>query len=147
MPVFVKGGAVIPMQTNVQYSDQRPLDTLVVDIYGSQSGSFNLYEDDGVSLDYKSGKFAWTPITFSRSGQNELSIGPTKGEFNGQPQARAYELRFHGIAKPASVTVNGRKVEMSQKAGEGWSWHKEKSVATVTVDAKKIRESMKVVIQ
>jgi alpha-glucosidase (family GH31 glycosyl hydrolase) len=147
MPVFAKGGAVIPMQTNMQYSDQRPLDTLVVDIYGSQAGSFNLYEDDGVSLEYKAGKYAWTPIVFSKSGRNELSVGPTKGEFTGQPQVRAYELRFHGVGKPASVTVNNRKADLGAKSGEGWTWDKDKSVVIVTVDAKKIRESVKVVVQ
>jgi alpha-glucosidase (family GH31 glycosyl hydrolase) len=147
MPVFVKGGAVIPMQTNMQYSDQRPLDTLIVDVYGSQAGSFNLYEDDGVSLDYKSGKYAWTPIVFSRSGRNELSVGPTKGEFSGQPLARAYELRFHGVGKPVSVTVNNRKAEIGAKSGEGWSWDKDKSVVVVTVEAKKIRETVKVTLQ
>jgi alpha-glucosidase (family GH31 glycosyl hydrolase) len=147
MPVFVKGGSVIPMQTNMQYSDQRPLDTLVVDVYGSQAGSFNLYEDDGVSLDYKSGKYAWTPIVFSKSGRNELTVGPTKGEFNGQPQARAYEIRLHGVGKPASVSVNNRKAELGAKAGEGWMWDKDKSVAIVTVEAKKIREAVRVVIQ
>ncbi|MCX6143687.1 MAG: DUF5110 domain-containing protein [Ignavibacteriales bacterium] len=147
MPVFVKGGAVIPMQTNMQYSDQRPLDTLIVDVYGSQAGSFNLYEDDGVSLDYKSGKYAWTPIVFSKSGRNELTVGPTKGEFNGQPQARVYELRFHGVGKPASVTVNGRKADLGAKSGEGWTWDKDKSVVIVTVEAKKIRETVKIVVQ
>ena len=147
MPVFVKAGAIIPMQTNLQYSDQRPLDTLVVDIYGSQAGSFNLYEDDGVSLDYKSGKFAWTPIAFNKSGRNELTVGPTKGEFSGQLQARAYELRFHGLGKPASVTVNNRKAELGAKSGEGWTWDKDKSVAIVTVEAKKIREAVKIVLQ
>ncbi len=148
MPLFVKSGAIIPMQTDMQYSDQKPLDALILDIYGSQSGSFNMYEDDGTSLDYRSGKHAWTPISFNKgAGRNELTVGPTKGEFSAQPAARAYELRFHGVAKPASVTVNGRKVEMSQKAGEGWSWDKEKSVATVVVDAKKIRETVKVVLQ
>jgi alpha-glucosidase (family GH31 glycosyl hydrolase) len=147
MPVFVKAGAIIPMQANMQYSDQRPLDTLVVDIYGSQAGSFNLYEDDGVSLDYKSGKYAWTPIAFGKSGHNELTVGPTKGEFNGQPQARAYELRIHGVGKPSSVTVNNRKADLGSKSGEGWVWDKDKSVAIVTVEAKKIREVVRVVIQ
>jgi alpha-glucosidase (family GH31 glycosyl hydrolase) len=140
MPVFVKGGAIIPMQTNMQYSDQRPLDTLVVDVYGSQAGSFNLYEDDGISLDYKTGKYAWTPMAFSKAGKGELTVGPTKGEFNGQPQARAYEVRFHGVGKPASVTVNGRKVD-------GWKWDKDKSVAIVPVESTKIRETVKVTLQ
>jgi hypothetical protein len=135
------------MLTDVQYSDQRPLDTLVVAVYGSQSGSFSLYEDDGISLDYKTGKYAWTPLAFTKGGRNELAIGPTKGEYAGQPGSRAYVLNFHGVGKPASVTIDGKKVEMGAKSGEGWTWDKEKSVATVTVDAKRIREVVRVVLQ
>jgi alpha-glucosidase (family GH31 glycosyl hydrolase) len=140
MPVFVKAGAIIPMLPNVQYSDEHPLDTLVVDVYGSQAGSFNMYEDDGVSLDYKTGKYAWTPLAFSKSGKGELTIGPSKGEFSGQPETRAYEVRFHAVGKPASVTVNGRKVG-------AWTWDKDKSIAVVPVESKKIRETVRVSLQ
>lgn len=149
IPLFVKVGSIIPLQSDMAYSDQRPLDTLVVEIYGPDKASFSLYEDDGSSLDYKSGKYAWTPLSFSKGagGKYEMTIGPTKGEFNSQPATRAYELRFHGIAKPGSITVNNHKLELGQKAGEGWSWEKEKSVAIVKVDSKKIREAVKVVLQ
>ena len=45
------------------------------------------------------------------------------------------------------MTVNNRKAELGAKSGEGWTWDKDKSVAIVTVEAKKIRETVKVVVQ
>jgi len=47
-PVFVREGAVIPEQSVSEYSDAKPLDTLILNVYGSGKGSFDLYEDDGV---------------------------------------------------------------------------------------------------
>jgi len=61
------------------------------------------------------------------------------------PMDLAAQLR--GIGKPASVTVSNRKAELGAKSGEGWSWDKDKSVVVVTVEAKKIREAVRVVIQ
>jgi len=116
-------------------------------VYAADKGSFSLYEDDGNSLDYKTGKSAWTPLAFTKAGGKlELSLGPTKGEYTGQPGARAYEVRVHGVTKPGSVTVNNKKVEMGTSK-EGWTWDKDKSVVIVTVEAKKIRETVKVVLQ
>ncbi len=147
MPLFVKAGAIIPMQPDMAYSDEKPLETLVLDVYAGDKGSFSLYEDDGNSLDYKTGKSARTPLAFTKAGgKAEVSVGPTKGEYTGQPAARAYQVRIHGIAKPGSVTVNNKKVEMGE-GKEGWSWDKDKSVVIVTVDAKKIRETVKVIVQ
>jgi alpha-glucosidase (family GH31 glycosyl hydrolase) len=147
MPLFVKAGSIIPMQPNMAYSDQKPLETMVVDVYASDKGSFSLYEDDGNSLEYKTGKSAWTPLAFTKAGgKTEVSVGPTKGAYTGQPATRAYEVRVHGVTKPGSVTVNNKKVEMGT-GKEAWSWDKDKSVVTVTVEARKLRETVKVVLQ
>jgi alpha-glucosidase (family GH31 glycosyl hydrolase) len=149
IPLFVRAGSIIPLQADLAYSDQRPLDTLIVDIYGPERAAFTLYEDDGASLDYRSGKCAWTTLSFATRGQGEsqLTIGPTKGEFKAQPAARAYELRFHGLRQPGSVKVNNRVLGVGRKAREGWWWDTEKSVATVVLQARKIRESLTVVIE
>jgi len=42
--------------------------------------------------------------------------------------------------------VNNRKLSWDE-VREGWTWDKDKSVAIVTVEAKKIRETVKVVVQ
>jgi alpha-glucosidase (family GH31 glycosyl hydrolase) len=149
MPVFVKEGSIIPMQRGLAYSDQRPLDTLIVDVYGPSSAKFQLYEDDGVSLDYRTGKSAWTPLEFKKGpGQsNELTIGPTKGTYTGQVKTRAYELRFHGLSEPHSVAADQRALSMGAKAQERYSWDATKSVLTVFLRSSDIRKQVSVVIR
>ena len=67
-----------------------PRDVLTVNVYGDGNGRFDLYEDDGVSLDYEHGSYALTPMTYHTSGaSHQLVIGPTTGSFAGQRQARA----------------------------------------------------------
>jgi len=138
MPVFARAGAIIPMSPQVDYADEKPLDPLTLDVYASDKPStFRLYEDDGASLDYREGKFAWTPITFTpgSDGSSTVEVGPTEGRFAGQLKSRRYEVRIHGLLEPDSVSVNGEKVARidSDGWGGGWTWDSKQRVTTVRI--------------
>ena len=114
LPLFVRAGSIVPMQPVMQYSDERPLDTLMLAVYpfGGAEGTYELYEDDGKTLDHENGSFSHTLFwqrTNSTGGgrQFELSIGASTGSYAGQPQHRAYLADVHGVVmKPATVLVN-----------------------------------------
>ncbi len=137
IPVFVRDGAVIPEQAVSDYSDAKPFDPVIINVYGTQNGRFDLYEDDGSSLAYRAGEQAQTSITHTAGadGVQHLLVGPTQGFFQGQLPARAYELRLHTRLKPASVSVNGKPVET-------WTWDAVQATATVPVPRQSIREKI-----
>jgi len=62
MPLYVKAGAIIPMQPVMQYVDQRSLDPLTIRVWQGE-GEFTLYEDDGDTFAYKDN--AYTTTKFS----------------------------------------------------------------------------------
>ena len=138
-PVFVRAGAVIPEQSVSDYSNAKPLDTVILNVYGSGKGSFDLYEDDGVSLAYTEGQYAQTAITYAASsdGFHHLVIEPTKGTFRGQVQERSYELRLHAADKPSSISVNGTDVGR-------WTWDAEQATAVVVLPREPIRDRISV---
>ncbi len=139
MPVFVRQGAIIPEQQDMPYSNARPLDTLTMNIYGSGKGSFDLYEDDGVSLKYENGQYAFTPMLYSTlsDGSHHIVIGPTNGSFDGQIQRRFYKVRVHSIMKPGSVSVNGHKME-------NWTWDNTGKTVTIDLHTESIRNKITV---
>ncbi|MGN6789071.1 MAG: TIM-barrel domain-containing protein, partial [Rhodanobacteraceae bacterium] len=135
-PVFVRDGAIVPEQpADFAWSDAKPLDHLIVNVYGSGSGEFNLYEDDGVSLEYQKHRYALTPVRYTREddGVHRIVIGPSTGSFAGQAQRRSYELRIHGIGRPAAVSVDGANVAH-------WDWDGATATATLEVPAHSIRD-------
>ena len=137
-PVFVRAGAVVPEQRASDYSDARPLDALIVNVYGSGSGSFELYEDDGESLSSdEEGQHARTALSHSVSadGEHHLVIEPVQGAYPGQPALRSYELRVHGTARPSSITVNG--VEAGQP-----KWDAGRATASVELPGRSIHERL-----
>ena len=148
LPLFIRTGSIVPLAPDLAYSDQKPLDRLTLAVFGPQSASYRLYEDDGVSLGYRSGEFAWTPISFesSGSGQWQMEIGPTEGSFSGQVTRRAYGIELHGLPEPTVIRVDGRAIFRQAAATPGWSWDKATAVATIRLDSRSIRAPIRVSI-
>jgi alpha-glucosidase (family GH31 glycosyl hydrolase) len=139
-PVFARNGAIIPEQpADFAWSDQKPLDHLIVNVYGTGDGAFDLYQDDGSSLAYRQHWYALTPMRYGAQagGVHRLVIGPAKGAFKGQVQRRAYEVRVHGITRPASVTLDG-------VVDPRWTWDAANKTATVPVPAHSTRRRITV---
>jgi alpha-glucosidase (family GH31 glycosyl hydrolase) len=139
IPVFVRAGAIIPEQLPSEYSDAKPLDTVILNVYGSGSGHFDLYEDDGISFDYDTGKSAVTAMDHSTDagGQQHLTLAATQGTFSGQVSQRTFELRIFGKNRPAAVSVDGHDVGAV-------SWDADRSLATVTLPSHPIGARMEI---
>lgn len=110
LPVFVKAGAIIPMYPQMEYDRQRKADSLTLDIYPYKNSSFNLYEDDGISHDYRKGGFAKTLINVQADKNTQISIEAAKGNYTGKYLKRVYLLNIHQAARPKKVTVAGEEL-------------------------------------
>jgi alpha-glucosidase len=67
VPVFVRGGAVLPTGPELQWTGQRPLDPLTVSVHPDEHGRARgrLYEDDGHTHAHRSGASATTVFTYA----------------------------------------------------------------------------------
>jgi alpha-glucosidase len=105
LPLFVRQGAILPMGPDVQYSSERPLDPLTLEIYRGADHSFTLYEDDGESTAYQNGAYVRTCFRVTASqGSLMCSIGEPKGSFTGHQSERTIVLNVH--QQPATHDVN-----------------------------------------
>jgi len=128
MPIFVRAGAVIPMQPVIQNTYEKPEGPVVLRAYpGPEKRVFPWYEDDGVSFDYVDSKFRITGLSAVKEGKASVfrveyvdgKLGPRRG---------AATVQIHGIEKrPELVTVNG-------EAAEGWRYDEAAQRVEVTVD-------------
>lgn len=51
MPIYVRAGAIIPLDPVCQYISQPVAEPTVLQVYPGKDGTFTLYDDDGQSLD------------------------------------------------------------------------------------------------
>ncbi|MES2279494.1 MAG: glycoside hydrolase family 31 protein [Bacteroidota bacterium] len=81
LPVFVKAGALIPMQSIVQNTTEPGDGILQVHIWnGKQASSFTYYEDDGISYEYQQGAFYKRVISFDPV-KKEITLSAVEGTF------------------------------------------------------------------
>lgn len=103
MPLFVKAGAIVPMGPMIQYATQS-IDPLEVRIYKGQDASFTLYEDEGDTYNYETGKHS--RIEFSWSETNgKLTIGERSGSYAGMPTSRTFNIVWVGPNHGGGVGV------------------------------------------
>ncbi len=117
LPLFVRAGSLIPMQPLMDYTDQRPVDTLIVQTYPSLKPdlktTFTVYDDDGQTLAYQRGQRATTQLAEQISSVAgtpvmSLSVSATAGSFVGKLPRRTYLWAVHQMAKkPSRLLRNG----------------------------------------
>lgn len=112
LPLFVKAGAIIPMYPAMNYDGEKRADTLTLDIYPYQKSSFDMYEDDGTTRDYRSGAYAKTLIEAEGGKSVQIKIHAARGNYNGKYLQRVYLLDIHQHRAPEAVTVNGKPVRI-----------------------------------
>lgn len=112
IPVFVKASSVVPMQSLVQSTEDKHNDTLYIHVFkGSTKNVFQLYEDDGKTLDYRHGKYCHRQITYDPANR-ELRLGKQDGEF--QSTYSMVKCIFHGFSRGLSeLTVDQKPVALS----------------------------------
>lgn len=113
LPVFVKSGSIIPMQSLVQTTSQKPSDTLFIHLYkGDQANQYVYYEDDGRSFDNEKGIFYKRVINYD--GANQALIFE-KPEGSYRSQFKAIKLVLHGFAGTSGANVNGKAMQMKSE--------------------------------
>jgi alpha-glucosidase (family GH31 glycosyl hydrolase) len=126
-PVYLRAGAIVPMQPPMRYTGEKPIDPLILNMWPLVPGTtstYSVYEDSGASVEYQRGVFARTPIKAAQTGDTlRIEIGPVEGNYPGMRTARGFELRLPADWPPASVTVNGVAVKQAGPTGKnGWSF-------------------------
>ncbi len=106
LPVFVREGAIIPMQATVQYTSQQSPETLNVHVYSGKQSTVSLYyEDDGSTYEFERGNYYKRKISFDPK-QKEIVFHQTEGSF--KTKFTSVKLILHNF-DTISVSVNGRK--------------------------------------
>lgn len=112
LPVFIKSGSVIPMQTPVEYVTQPSDGILQLHLwYGNEKTSYTYYEDDGKTFKYENGDYYERDIVWEPS-LVKLSIRKKEGSYTSK--FKQIKLVLHQFPKTShSIQVNGKKIKVN----------------------------------
>ncbi|MBD2727066.1 glycoside hydrolase family 31 protein [Nostoc sp. FACHB-892] len=108
MPLYVRSGAIVPMQPVRQYVDQAPLDEMKLRIWPGNN-EYQLFEDDGHTNDQDKHFSLTNIIVFTEANQTVVEIGARVGEWTPPPREVIVELvgvgeqRFQDDGKQRSL--------------------------------------------
>lgn len=125
IPMFVKAGSIIPEMPVMPYIGAMNNAPMILEVFPSKTrSSFEIYEDDGISNDYKKDEFRKTHVE-SETTSNELKLTIHKPEINGYELQgeRNYWLKIHISEKPSKLILNGEKLKKARlsKLKENWN--------------------------
>ena len=110
LPVFVKAGGILPLQSVIQCTQETPSDTLHLHVFSGKAGtSFMYYEDDGKTLDYKKGVYYKRIISFN-PGQKQIVLHEAEGGFT--TKFKKIDLILHDFKGVDRIAVSGKKMSL-----------------------------------
>lgn len=127
VPVYVRGGAIIPQQPVVQNTSEVPNGPLTLRVYpAAKECAGSLYTDDGTTFDYTRGEFLRMSFTCTLSQAGEVTVKMSQqGSF--QPWWKQIDVQIFGADRaPSEIVVAGRTVTAS-------GWKHDPSTKSITV--------------
>ncbi len=108
IPVFVKGGSIIPRTDPMNYLFEKEKMTLYLDFYG-QRASTKVYEDDGETLNYEKGVYNIYQVSVgSESTGYNVSIEALHKEYKGRYKKVTMNFMTSKEIRSSTVRINGK---------------------------------------
>jgi alpha-D-xyloside xylohydrolase len=91
MPLYVRGGSIVPIGPDITYANEQPNAPLDLRIYPGQSGNFTLYDDEGDNYNYEQGHFAMIRVSWDETARR-LTLYERQGSYPGMPESREFRI-------------------------------------------------------
>jgi alpha-glucosidase/alpha-D-xyloside xylohydrolase len=111
MPIYVRAGAIIPLDPIRQYTSQPVSEPTTLLVFPGADGEYTLYEDDGISQAYLNGEGSWTRMTWNdRARQLTIEPGAPRGATN-VAAARVFSIVVLPDGTARDVPYSGTRVQ------------------------------------
>jgi len=111
LPLFVRAGSIVPMQSPVLHVGEAPQEPCILQVIPGADGAATLLEDDGESMAYRNGALARTPLRLwhRAGGRLRLELGRRQGSY--RIPERPLRVVVRACPPPVGVYLNGARLE------------------------------------
>jgi alpha-glucosidase/alpha-D-xyloside xylohydrolase len=109
MPLYARAGSILPLGPVKQFVDETSNQPYALIVYPGSNASFLLYEDDGISFDYRKG--AWTGIQMDwNETQRMLTLNLVEGSRMLPSSHKHFEVKLATGGKSQHVYFEGKRI-------------------------------------
>ena len=126
IPLFIRDGAIIPMQPVMDHVGQHPVTTVTVQVFPADHAThFDYYDDDGKTYAYEKGAYFLQGLAAQRDADDvtfrtEAPVGSYK------PALKHWLVKVHGIAavtvRAGNVALGHRSSPSALESAKGQAW-------------------------
>ncbi len=147
LPIYVRAGAIVAEGALHQYSDDHESDDVVTfHVYGAEAkpdfrAEYTLYEDDGETFAYESGKTS--KLYIRAQGQEDalrLTIHYIEDAYVAKRQHLRFTLRQPGFAPSAIEQLERISLDELAEGGIGWSLDESSGDILIQIEDRKLDE-------
>lgn len=109
IPVFVKGGSILPIGPDRQHVNDKADAPIEIRVYAGADAEFELYEDEGDNYNYEQGAYSIIGFKWDEKKQT-LTIGNRMGKYSGMPIEREFVVTLNG--EKQVVKYNGVQLKV-----------------------------------
>ena len=109
IPVFVKGGSILPIGPDRQHVNDKADAPIEIRVYAGADAEFELYEDEGDNYNYEQGAYSIIGFKWDEKKQT-LTIGNRMGKYSGMPIEREFVVTLNG--EKQVVKYNGAQLKV-----------------------------------
>jgi alpha-glucosidase len=109
VPLFVRGGSILPLGPEMNYVGEKPVAPLQFEIYPDARGeaATALYEDDGLTETYRQGNFRQITLSYRHTPTvDRIDLSAPRGQFRVTP--RDLLLTVRPAATVRKVAIDGK---------------------------------------
>jgi alpha-glucosidase/alpha-D-xyloside xylohydrolase len=115
MPLYVREGSIIPLGPVKQYTGEQVDAPLSVSIFPGADAAFTLYEDDGISFDYRHGEWMGIAMSWKDHARRFTMRLADGSKFRG-PSPRKFAVRVWPVKESREIQFEGRPLDLHWEA-------------------------------
>lgn len=120
--LYIKEGGMIPMQEVQNYIGEKKIEQLELIVFPSQKSEYTLYEDDGLSYKYETGKYSLTRFSLDKDVKvTKLQVVKLKADYKND--RKKYLFTLLDTKLPKELFLNDKELSTSAV-----SFDKEKNI-------------------
>jgi alpha-glucosidase len=109
LPLYVRAGAIIPMQPIVQTTEEKPIGPLEIKVYAGENCRGSLYEDDGHTFAYQRGEIRRTNFSCEVT-PNSITVSAKTEKSAYQPWWHSAQLTIIGVPNKPNELRAGQQI-------------------------------------
>jgi alpha-glucosidase len=124
LPVYARGGSIVPMQPLVESTEEKPNGPLTLRVFLPAPGADchgDVYTDDGKSYDFRKGAYLRLHVTCSVGADGSLTVSVPQRDGSFTPWWTQLRIEAVGFAPKSSQASAGSQTMPLEKTPLGWA--------------------------